>query len=86
MAQLFDKDGSYNYTKFTGASGVWSIHGTETNGEYKNTLDTFYNGKGEFRTFERNQVWEQARLGNIKPVEESKIIFKDNSKTKRRSV
>lgn len=88
MNRLFDKYGSYNYTSFMGSSGIWSLHGVEANGDLKNTLDTFHNGKGEFRTYERHQVMEQAGLGNIKPIESSEVKLNTeiDRKPKRRAI
>lgn len=80
MGKILSKDYSYNYTSFKGTSDTWKLHGVQDNGALKNTLDTFTNGKGEFRTYERHQVMEQDNLGHITPLEESRVIVKQYSK------
>ena len=75
MDKLFNKDGSYAYMSFKGSSGVWRLIGSEVKGTIKQTIDTFKGETGELRDYERQQVMEQANLGNITPIETSKITY-----------
>lgn len=78
--ELFDNNGSYKYRSFVGSSGTWKIVGTEEKKTVKLTLDTFKSESGEERTYKREQVMEQFRLGNIQPVADSIITFTNYSK------
>jgi len=80
---LFDRNKSYNYNSFEGKSGIWKLIGVEAGSTMENTLDTFSNGKGDYKTFKREYVIEQADLGNIKPIKSSEV--KLNTETKKAS-
>ena len=78
--ELFGIDGDYNYRSFIGASGTWTLIETEAKKSVKSSLDSFKSDKGEYKTYKREQVMDQFKLGNITPVEKSKIEFKSYSK------
>ncbi len=84
---LFCRDKSYNFTEFKGKSGIWKLVGVEAGTTIENTLDTFKSDKGEYKTFRRDYVMEQAELGNIKPIEESEVkLNTEKKKANRRAV
>lgn len=72
-------DGTYLADKFTGAKGEWKLIGSESTGdsEYSripkhwtmtsvgSTLDTFTNGKGNYITKKRSEIYAWAEAGDI---------------------
>lgn len=85
--RLFDINKSYEFTTFEGKNGIWKLVGVEAGSTMENTLDTFKSNKGEYKTFKREYVMEQADLGNIKPIEESEVkLNTGQEKAKRRAV
>lgn len=85
---LFDRDKSYNFTSFESKNGIWKLVGVEAGNTMENTLDTFKSNKGEYKTFKREYVMEQAELGNIKPIESSEVKLNTevDKKPKRRAI
>ena len=94
---LFDEQGGYNYTSFTGKTGTWKLIGVETNTEtveplFKTNIkqsilaciDEFKNiTTGKYMRIERQKVMLDFNKGNIKPIETSEV--KLNTETKKKT-
>lgn len=92
LSDLFDGNGSYQYMKFKGKNGIWTLVGTEETEETDFTrrsmhwtdtcvgscLDTFKNDEGKFETKERHIIKQLYDEGKITPVGDS-LIPKLNS-------
>lgn len=95
LSDLFDSKGAYQYMKFTGKNGTWTLVGTEetedtdfskrqmdwTDTCIGSCLDTFKNEDGRFETKLRHKVKQLFDEGKITPVADSLIQLKTYSST-----
>jgi hypothetical protein len=66
MNAILTPNGEYTATSFTGTNGTWKLTESQSNGKALATLDTFSNGKGEYVTKRRLEIYEWAEAGAIK--------------------
>lgn len=69
---MIDERGAYKTMQFEsekkGVKTIWRLTESQSNGDLMDTLDTFTNGKGTYKTYARREIDEQIELGNIKAV------------------
>lgn len=86
--RLLNPDYSYNYTEFT-ANGVrYILVGSKCEEDEKPRLseDCFKDENGKYHTIVREMIMQRQKEKKITPVLETEIVFKDNSKVKRRNI
>lgn len=66
MNQILTANGEYKSTSFAGPQATWRLIGSESDGgKPLTTLDTFTDGKGNYITKRRLDIYNWAEAGDI---------------------